>query len=284
MELEARAKINLSLDVTGKRSDGYHEVRMIMQTIELHDTVCLEIIDSGIEISCDSRWVPSNNDNIAYKAAKLLIEKYDIKSGIKIDIRKRIPVAAGLAGGSTDAAAVMKGMNRLFSLGISQTELMALGKQIGADVPYCIKGGTMLAEGLGEILTELNPLQCLHIVLIKPKIGVSTAWVYKNLNLDIITDRPDTEMLIKAVQDNKISVLAENMKNVLETVTLTKYAVIKEIKDRLVEHGAVGSMMSGSGPSVFGIFKDKQSAEHAYKMLVDDRWDCFLTQTVNSID
>lgn len=280
IQLQARAKINLSLDVVGKRPDGYHDVKMIMQTINLYDTVIIEPGSEGIEIDCNCQWVPSDNQNIAYKAANLILSKYDVKLGARIKIIKNIPVSAGLAGGSTDAAAVLKGINHLFSLGIKEDELMFLGKQIGADVPYCIKGGTMLAEGIGEVLTPLSPLIKLHIVLVKPKIGVSTAWVYKKLDLDKITSRPDTELLIKAIEDGNAEILAKSMRNVLETVTIRKYRVIREIKDKLVKYGAMGSMMSGSGPSVFGIFKDRHRAEYAYRMMKNGRWDCFLTETI----
>jgi len=280
IKLIARGKINLSLDVLSKRPDNYHELKMIMQTIDICDTVTLESSKrEGIEVSCNSKWVPCGPGNIAYKAAELLINRYKISSGVRIIINKKIPVAAGLAGGSSDAAAVLKGMNILFSLGLSESELMSLGKEIGADVPYCIRGGTMLAEGIGEILTPLKPLGVIDIVLIKPRIGISTAWVYKNLNLNEITDRPDTEMLINAINHNNIDVLAKNMKNVLETVSIKRHGVIKTIKDRLLELGALGSMMSGSGPTVFGIFRDRQSAERAYNAVKDGMWECYLAQT-----
>lgn len=281
IELNARAKINLSLDVVGKRPDGYHDIRMIMQTVSLRDRVYLEIIPKGIEIGSDCRWIPSNSDNIAYKAADLLIKEYNISSGVRIRIKKEIPVAAGLAGGSSDAAAVLKGMNILFKLGISEPDILSLGKRIGADVPFCIKGGTMLAEGIGEVLTDLGSLPGLDIVLVKPKISVSTAWVYKNLDLGNVTNRPDTSLLLAAIKENKIDVIAQNMKNVLESVTVKKYAVIEEIKNRLVRCGAAGSMMSGSGPTVFGIFRDKNSALKAVEYLKCDRWNCYYTETIN---
>lgn len=286
IELKARAKINLSLDVIKKRGDGYHEVKMIMQTIDLHDEVSLERTDTHnrIEVQCDSRWAPSNQENIAFKAAELLVNQYRIKDSVKITIKKKIPVAAGLAGGSSDAAAVLKGMNSLFSLGIGEEELMCMGKKIGADVPYCIKGGTVLAEGIGEILTGISPLPRLNIILIKPKAGVSTAWVYKNLDFDKIKSRPDTDKLIESIQGNKIGFLARNMKNVLETVTIEKYGVIREAKNRLLEAGADGSMMSGSGPTVFGIFRDKQRAENALRKIRSNSWKCILTHTINGKD
>jgi 4-diphosphocytidyl-2-C-methyl-D-erythritol kinase len=279
IELAGKAKINLSLDVLGKRPDGYHEVKMIMQTIDLCDRIFVDIIDEGIEIECNCPWVPNNSDNIAFKAANLIKEKYAISKGVKIKIEKNIPVAAGLAGGSTDAASVLKGMNILFNLGISTEELMVLGKQIGADVPYCIKGGTMLAEGIGEKLTELPPLCETDILIVKPKIGVSTAWVYKSLNLQAVGLRPDTDIITKAIREKNNRLLCDNMKNVLETVTIPKYTVIKRIKEKLIQSGAIGSMMSGSGPSVFGVFEDRQSAERALGEISKSNWECYLTKS-----
>lgn len=281
MELKARAKINLSLDVLSRRVDGYHEVKMIMQTLELHDDVIIEQIKEGIEVYCNSPWVPSNNQNIAYKAAELVMGLYGIKSGVSINIIKNIPVAAGLAGGSSNAAAVFKGLNEMFSLGRSEQELMALGKQIGADVPYCIKGGTVLSEGIGEILTTLNQIPKTHIVLVKPKIGVSTAWVYKNLDLTKLNSRPETDLLIKAISEKDIQYIASNMKNVLESVTIPKYPIIDEIKKKMISSNALGSMMSGSGPTVFGIYKDEKAAQSAWNVLkTDSRWESILTHTV----
>lgn len=281
IELEARAKINLSLDVTGKRPDGYHDVRMIMQTISLHDRVHIEKTGAGIGVGCNSQWVPSGEANIAYKAALSIFERFGIRTGIKVMIDKRIPVAAGLAGGSTDAASVIKGINGLFDLGLTSEEMMDIGKSIGADVPYCIKGGTMLAEGIGEILTPLKPLESVPVVLVKPHIGVSTAWVYKSLNVGEINIRPDTSLLVKALQNRDVGLLAGNMVNVLETVTVERYHVIEEIKGKLVEYGAAGSIMSGSGPSVFGLFESREGAEYAFERIKSRRWDSFLTETCN---
>ena len=238
MELLAYAKINLSLDVIRKRDDGYHELKMIMQSIELHDIVHIETAAAGISVSSDSKWVPSDMDNIAGKAALLITGKYGIKDGLKIYIKKNIPVAAGLAGGSTNAAVVLKGINDLFSLGMSNAELMAMGKQIGADVPFCMAGGTMLAEGIGEKLTALTGFSGVNLVLLKPKIGVSTAWVYKNLDVGKIVNRPDTQMLISALAKTDVGMVAVNMKNVLEGVTIPKYKVVQEAKDRLVKLGS----------------------------------------------
>jgi len=279
--IKARAKINLSLDVLRKREDGYHDVEMIMQSIRLHDKVFLEPVEEKcIKISCDKRWVPSNSDNIAYKAAKALMDKFDLQKGVDIKIVKNIPVAAGLAGGSADAAAVLRGMNELFSLDLKQEELMQLGKEIGADVPFCLKGGTMLAEGIGEVLTDIRPLKNVYIVLVKPRISVSTAWVYENLEIERIKLRPDTEALIRMIERMDIQNLGNNMINVLEAVTIKKHKIIFEIKEKLVRLGAFGSMMSGSGPTVFGIFESKLVAHRAYEEINrDDRWKCIFTET-----
>ena len=280
ISLEAHAKINLSLDVLGKRDDGYHTLQMIMQTIQLHDTISVYEIPAGVEIICEAPFVPNNRSNIAYKASELVLQQYGIKSGVRIEIVKKIPVAAGLAGGSTDAAAVLKGINSMFSLGIEEADLKQLGKTIGADVPYCIMGGTALAEGIGEKLTALASPGNIPLLLVKPRIGVSTAWVYKNLNLERVKERPDTRLLISAVEAGDLRTLAANMKNVLESVTRQKYPVIENIKNELVKLGAMGSMMSGSGPTVFGIFEDVEKAQYAFNKLKNSKHECILTQTV----
>jgi 4-diphosphocytidyl-2-C-methyl-D-erythritol kinase len=278
-EMKARAKINLSLDVLRKREDGYHEVKMIMQLVQLHDRISLDIIPKGIQVVTDCPWLPAGNGNTVYRAAELIKNRFSISKGIRIKIRKRIPVAAGLAGGSSDAAAVIKGMNRLFDLKLGERELMAIGKQVGADVPYCIMGRTALAEGIGELLTELQALPRLHIVLIKPKIHISTKWVYENLDLDKVRQRPDTDRLLKAITEGNFRDLARNMVNVLETVTIKKYPVIGEIKERLLSLGAAGSLMSGSGPTVFGIFEGRHAARLAYNSIKSCNWYSCLTET-----
>lgn len=284
--LEAYAKINLSLDVLGNRSDGYHELRMIMQTISLHDTVMIKEIPEGIILECSNSWVPKDSANIAWKAASLMKDLYGIGSGIKINIIKRIPIAAGLAGGSTDAAAVLRGINELFSIGLDTDELRKLGKQLGADVPFCIRGGTSLAEGIGEKLTALDGFSGVDIVLIKPKKSVSTQWVYRKLDDCEIndSDRPDTGKLLQALAVRDIKGIASNMKNVLELVTIPKYEIIQEAKAKLTEMGALGSMMSGSGLTVFGIFPDSAAAVAAYGIMARDRrWQCFYTKTIGAM-
>lgn len=280
ISLKAHAKINLSLDVLNKRDDGYHNLRMIMQTIQLHDTIFIEKIPSGVEIDCVASYVPNNSTNIACKAAEAMISKFNLDAGVRIKIDKKVPVAAGLAGGSADAAAVIKGVNSLFNLSIQQNELMDIASTIGADVPYCIMGGTALAEGIGEELTSLSLLKDIPILIVKPKIGVSTAWVYKNLDFDKIISRPDTEALISAIQNKDIKFIAQNMRNVLESVTVIKHPIIEKIKKILLEEGAIGSMMSGSGPSVFGIFEDKDKAISAYKKIKKSKNECILTYTI----
>jgi 4-diphosphocytidyl-2-C-methyl-D-erythritol kinase len=280
ISLNAHAKINLSLDVLNRREDGYHNLKMIMQTIQLHDTIKIYEIQSGVEICCDAPYVPNNNTNIAYKAAEAILDRYKPGAGVRIEIEKKIPVAAGLAGGSTDAAAVLKGINKLFNLGIEQNELMQIGKTIGADVPYCIMGGTALAEGIGEKLTSLAPIDNVPVILIKPRIGVSTAWVYKKLNLDKLRQRPDTDSLIAAIDKQDMDFISKNMRNVLESVTLTKYPVIRKLKKAMVSNGAAGSMMSGSGPTVFGIFDDYEKAENAFSKLNNGLNECILTHMV----
>lgn len=282
LEIPAHAKINISLDVLGKREDGYHELRMIMQSLELHDTVCLEKSGEGIRLECGSKWVPEDCTNTAWKAADLMRRSFGIRDGLRIQIIKRIPVAAGLAGGSSDAAAVLRGINEMFDLGLGNDELRKLGKQIGADVPYCIEGGTRLAEGIGEILTELPSFGGVDAVLIKPDIGVSTPWVYRNLNLSEIKerDRPDTELLAEAIKRKDIMTVAQNMKNVLELVTISRYDIIGRIKNNMVRSGAAGSMMSGSGPAVFGLFMDTDAARAAYgELSAFPDWKSIITKT-----
>ncbi|MBE6007619.1 MAG: 4-(cytidine 5'-diphospho)-2-C-methyl-D-erythritol kinase [Lachnospiraceae bacterium] len=259
--LKARAKINLTLDVTGKREDGYHFVKMIMQTISLCDTVLIKKVHKpGIWLKCDVKWLPCDERNIAYKAAALMIETFGIKQGVSISIRKRIPVAAGLAGGSADCAAVIKGMNDIFELGLDEQSLMEIGSKLGSDVPFCIMEGTALAEGTGNILTRLEPCPELNMVLVKLPVSVSTATVYKNLNCYELPFHPDTEKMLCSIKNKDVGDIASGLSNVLETVTIKMHPRIDNIKNKLIENGALGSVMSGSGPTVFGIFADRQTA------------------------
>ncbi|WP_230398346.1 4-(cytidine 5'-diphospho)-2-C-methyl-D-erythritol kinase [Novisyntrophococcus fermenticellae] len=270
MRLRAMAKINLGLDVIKKRDDGYHEVRMIMQTIRMYDQIDLAGSDRpGIQVKTNLPYLPSNENNLVYKAAKLLMDEFHIEKGLDIRLRKVIPVAAGLGGGSSDAAAVMVGVNRMFHLNLSLEELADRGKTIGADVPYCIMRGTALAEGIGEILTQLPSLPPCHILVAKPGINVSTKNVYKSLRADEIQNHPDIDGIIDAIRGSSLMGVTARMANVLEEVTVRDYPVIDEIKQLMMERGALSAMMSGSGPSVFGIFDDRRKAGHAYRQLQD---------------
>lgn len=264
--LKALAKINLGLDVVGRREDGYHEVRMIMQTIHLFDQLVIQkTTDSGIHISSNLSFLPTNENNLVYKAGILLMEEFGIRDGVSVQLTKRIPVAAGMAGGSTDAAAMLYGMNELFELGLSREQLMERGVQIGADVPYCLMRGTALAEGIGEKLTSLPPMVKCPVLIAKPKISVSTKFVYQNLKLDETTVHPDIDRMIADIKKQDLKAIAADMGNVLETVTIPEYPVIAQIKDRMMESGAVNAMMSGSGPTVFGLYENEETAQKAYE-------------------
>lgn len=268
ISLKALAKINLGLDVVRRREDGYHEVRMIMQTIHLYDRLDIKRTkESGIQIQTNLSFLPVNENNLIYKAAKLLMDEFSITDGVSVKLDKRIPVAAGMAGGSTDAAAMLFGMNRLFSLGLTKRQLMERGVQIGADVPYCIMRGTALAEGIGEELSQLPPMVKCPVLIAKPSISVSTKFVYQNLKLDDTTVHPDIDLLIEDIRAKNLYDIAAHMGNVLETVTIPNYPVIDEIKKHMLSHGAVEAMMSGSGPTVFGLFDDEATAKKAYKAM-----------------
>ena len=268
LALKALAKINLALDVLGKRENGYHDVRMVMQTIYLYDDVKLrKTAEEGISLKTNLSFLPVNENNIAYKAAKLLMEEFDLSGGIEIELVKRIPVAAGLAGGSTNAAAVLFGMNRMYDLSLSLEELMERGVKLGADVPYCLMRGTVLAEGIGEILTPLSPVPKCYVLIAKPGINVSTKVVYEKLDAKEIVAHPDIDALICGLEQKDIRKVADSMGNVLESVTMEDYPVIEKIKDVMKGKGALGAMMSGSGPTVFGLFEKQSSAKQAQEKL-----------------
>ncbi len=266
--LKAYGKVNLGLDVVRRREDGYHEVRMIMQTVGIYDRIDLTRRERpGIGIETNLYYLPDNENNLAYKAARLLMDEFDVKEGVNIRIKKFIPVAAGMAGGSSDAAAVLFGVNKMFSLGLSMEELMKRGVRLGADVPYCLMRGTALSEGIGEILTPLNPVPQCQVLIAKPAVSVSTKFVYENLHVNQLpkTAHPDIDCLMRAIENRDLRALAENMGNILETVTIPAHPVIQDIKDKMMSMGAVGAMMSGSGPTVFGLFMSPSKAEEAYE-------------------
>ena len=285
MRLKALAKINLGLDVIRRREDGYHEVKMIMQTIRLYDRIVMrKRRESKIQVKTNLFYLPENENNLVYKAAKLLIEEFKIQQGVQIDLQKFIPVAAGMAGGSSDAAAVLYGINRMFHLGLSLEELMERGVKIGADVPYCLMRGTALAEGIGEQLTKLSPVPQCKILIAKPAISVSTKFVYENLKLDENTVHPDIDLLIQDIETKNLADMAAHMGNVLESVTIPNYPVIAQIKEQMIKDGALNAMMSGSGPTVFGIFDDKEKAEVAYKRMREGNLakQVYLTEVYNN--
>jgi 4-diphosphocytidyl-2-C-methyl-D-erythritol kinase len=265
LKLKAMAKINLGLDVLRRREDGYHDLRMIMQSVCLYDQITMtKVPGSGITVRTNLSYLPTNADNLVYRAAKLLTDEFEIREGVQIELKKYIPVAAGLAGGSSDAAAVLVGMNRMFQLGLTRRELMQRGVKIGADVPYCVLRGTALAEGIGDELTGLPDAPEAFVLLAKPQIHVSTAFVYGNLKADQLEYHPDIDAQVQAIRDGDLYRMAELMGNVLETVTIPAYPVIDEIKAAMKRGGAVNAMMSGSGPTVFGLFDDEQKARAVY--------------------
>ncbi len=260
----AYAKINIGLDVLRRRADGYHEVKMIMQTVDIYDELVLERRKQpGIELRMDNSELPSGGDNLICRAADLLFREKEITGGVNISLTKRIPIAAGMAGGSADAAAALRGVNELFDLGYSLTELQALGVGLGADIPYCLAGGTMLSEGIGEILTPLPAPPAAHLVIAKPDVNVSTAFVYGNLHADRLAWHPDIDGMIAALQKGDLDGITGRLGNVLETVTVKAHPVIEQIKELLRKQGAENALMSGSGPTVFGIFKEKETAARA---------------------
>ena len=268
ISVKALAKINLGLDVVRRREDGYHEVRMIMQTIHLFDRLEISKNTSGqITMETNLAFLPTNENNLVCKAAKLLTDEFGIKDGVHVWLHKHIPVAAGMAGGSTDAAAVLYGMNRIFNLGLSKEELMERGVKIGADVPYCVMRGTALAEGIGEKLTKLPPMVKCPVLIAKPQINVSTKFVYENLKLDADTAHPDIDRLDADIREKNLTKIAADMGNVLETVTIPAYPVIADIKENMLQNGAVNAMMSGSGPTVFGLFEKEADAVQAYEAM-----------------
>lgn len=264
LQLKAYAKINLGLDVVRRREDGYHEVRMVMQTVKLYDKLTFRLLEEdAIRLKTNLGFLPVNEDNLVYKAVKLLKDNYNIQQGLEIDLFKCIPVAAGMAGGSTDCAAALVGAAKLFNLHLGKQELMELGVKLGADVPYCVLRGTALSEGIGEILTPLPPMPDCHILIAKPPISVSTKFVYENLRANELEKHPDIDGMVDAIRRGSLQGITDRMENVLETVTVPAYPVIEEIKNCMKENGAINSLMSGSGPTVFGIFDTEDMADKA---------------------
>lgn len=280
INLRAMAKINLSLDVVGTRPDGYHDLRMVMQSVRLCDlvTVC-PTRAPGVRMKTNLHYLPADQTNLAARAADLVMEEYGIRDGVFIDLEKRIPVAAGLAGGSSDAAAVLVAMNILFDLKLPEEKLRELGLRLGADVPFCLMRGTALAEGVGEVLTPLPPIPECRILIAKPDLHVSTKAVFTELQMNDSIMHPDTDAQVQAVREGDLGRICSLCGNVLETVTAVKYPVIGRIKETMMRGGALVSMMSGSGPSVFGIFEDQEQAEQAKAALVKEHDASFVCLT-----
>lgn len=270
LSLKAYGKINLGLDVLRRRDDGYHEVRMIMQTVGIFDRIDLIREEQpGIRVETNLFYLPTNENNLVYKAARLLMDEFSISEGVSIRLRKFIPVSAGMAGESSDAAAVLFGINKMFHLDLTTRQLMERGVKIGADVPYCVLRGTALSEGIGEILTPLPPVPQCQVLIAKPGINVSTKSVYTNLHANQLRpeQHPDIDGILDGIRNQDIYQIAGKLGNVLETVTVREYPVIQTIKDKLLEYGAIGSLMSGSGPTVFGLFMNPAAAEYAFEEL-----------------
>ena len=258
--LEAPAKVNLTLDVKGKRSDGYHELETVMHQVNLLDIITISQAVGGIQIKSNSSLIPTNEENLAYQAAEMILGEYAHKEGVEIYIEKNIPVGAGLAGGSTDAAAVIQGINQLYDLGLEEEELLEMAASIGSDVAFCLAGGSKLARGRGEILSKLPQRMIPYIILVKPDFQLSTAEVYRELDLTQVEEFPDNAAFLAAWEAYDIINIARNMRNVLETVSIRKYPEIAAVKAELIETGALNALMSGSGPSVMGIFVDEEPA------------------------
>lgn len=278
--INAPAKINIGLDVLRRREDGYHEVKMIMQSIRLFDRLTLKKTSRpGVHLTTNLYFLPVNEDNLVYRSAKLLLDEFHIEEGLDIHLEKRIPVAAGLAGGSTDAASCMLAINRLFDLGLSRRQLMKRGINLGADIPYCIRKGTALSEGIGEVLSDAPKMPDCYVLIAKPGIHVSTRFVYGNLVLDENTIHPDIEKMLAAMKREDLDTLCSLMGNVLESVTIPAHPEIGKIKACMREHGALGSLMSGSGPTVFGIFDDLEKAKYARERCRELPYRCFVFVT-----
>lgn len=277
----AAAKINLAIDVLRKRPDGYHDVSMIMQSVALYDTITVRALKGDIRVASNTGSIPADKENIAYKAAEYLKMKYSVKEGVLISIDKAIPIAAGLGGGSADAALTLKLLNKAWNLRLSKNEILEAGKKLGSDVPFCIQGGTALAEGLGEKLTPLAGIPDCLILLAKPAVSISTKEVYEGIIIEDIKKRPDIKGMIKNINERNLEGIAASMCNVLETVTIKKCPQIKELKEKFMEYGALGSMMSGSGPTVFGVFSDTATAYNAYDHIKDMVSEVFVVKTSN---
>ncbi len=278
--VRANAKINLGLDVLRRREDGYHEVKMIMQTVGISDTLTFALSDTpGVTLTVDKQELPTDGSNLIVRAVSLMQESFRLDGGLEISVQKRIPIAAGMAGGSADAAAAIQAVDRIYGLGLSLAQKQALGVKLGADVPYCLMGGTALSEGIGEVLTALPEMPAAHLVIAKPAIDVSTRFVYENLHVETLSRHPDIDGMAESIRRRDLEGVVRRMENVLETVTAARYPIIGQMKAFLMESGAMGALMSGSGPTVFGVFEREETARRAYEAMQDSAFQAqvFLT-------
>ncbi len=285
IELKAYGKINLGLDVIRKRPDGYHDLDMIMQTVNVYDDIIITKTEKNgeIKVTTDKEVLSNEKGNLAYMAARMLFDEFGVNDGIEIRINKRIPIAGGMAGGSADCAATLKGINEMFKLNLDEKALMERGVKLGADVPYCIIGGTAIARGIGEILTPLPaPPKC-YVIIAKPPVSVSTAYVYGHIKPDSIGKRPDIEKMADAIRNKDLYALSKLLYNVMEDVTVPEYPVISQIKDIMINGGALNSIMSGSGPTVFGLFDNIEKAEKVMENLTQNNLteQLYLTEFIN---
>ena len=279
--MEGRAKINLTLDILGTREDGFHEVAMVMQAVGLSDVLTLEKREApGVGLSIDVSWLRADEKNLAYRAAKLMQEEYHLPGGVEIHLTKRIPMAAGLAGGSADAAAVLRGMDELYELGAGDEKLCELGARLGSDIPFTLMGGTMLATGRGEVLRRLPDFPETFVVLAKPHVSVSTAWAYGAYDTHPAEQHPDNDAMIRAIEAGDRRKAASFLCNVLESATIKRYEVISKLKEMMKEAGAMASLMSGSGPTVFGLAKTREQAEKIAAAVRLPDVDVFITKTI----
>lgn len=283
MQVQAYAKLNLTLDILGRRSDGYHDLRMVMQSVALHDDLTVEIgTGSGLCLSTNRTYLPNDERNLAAIAALRFGEAAGLDlGGVTIDIQKDIPVCAGMAGGSSDAAAVLRALNELTGTGMSREELARVGEAVGSDVPYCVLGGTALCEGRGEVLTPLAPLPFCHIVLCKPAFSVATPELFQRADCVRLCRHPDTVGLTAALDAEDLGGVARRLYNVFEDVLHPRKAQeVADIKNALLSYGALGASMSGSGPTVFGIFDSEEAARTAHEALSQTYRETFLTHSV----
>ncbi len=280
MKLKTRAKINLSIDIVGKREDGYHLVEMIMQSIDLYDILYIKEIDyDKIIIKTDSVEIPVDESNIVYKAVKLIKKTYNINKGVEVYIEKNIPVAGGLAGGSTNCAGVLVGLNKMWNLNLTKDKLKEIGLKLGADVPFCIEGGTKLATNIGEKLKDLPSLEDnVYILVCKPDLFVSTKDVYSNIDINNLENRPNNKYLIECLKNKDTLNLSRNMKNVLENVTTKMHKEINEIKN-IMSTNSLGTIMSGSGPTVFGIYDSEENILSAKNELLKKYNQVYITKS-----